>query len=80
MGIAYCHRCQMETEHEVWEAKIQGMINGKIVEYIGKARCCVNCGTEIYDEKIEEYNLQALSEAKKASEKQEKEMTQLEDV
>lgn len=49
MGIAYCHRCQMETEHEVWEAKIQGMINGKIVEYIGKARRCVNCGSERND-------------------------------
>lgn len=65
METAYCHRCRMETEHEVWEARIQGMIDGKIVEYIGKARCCVNCGSEIYDEELEEYNLQALYKAQK---------------
>lgn len=69
MEIAYCHRCQMETEHEVMETKIQGIIDGKLVEYTGKACCCVNCGTEIYDDELEEYNLQALYKAQKNKQK-----------
>lgn len=56
----FCERCRSDAAFTVIEKQMEGMIKGEGYSYLGKEAYCVNCGSEIYVDEINDFNLKAL--------------------
>lgn len=56
----YCEKCRKETEYSVFTEQLKGRLQGKIYEYMGKVARCNECGDIVFDEHVQDSNLDAL--------------------
>lgn len=56
----FCEECRDDVLITVEEKQIEGTIKGEKYTCLGKVAHCVECGSEIYDDEINDYNLKAL--------------------
>lgn len=56
----FCEECRNDVEYVVKETRMVGTIKGEAYHYIGKIAHCIDCGSEIYVEEINDFNLKTL--------------------
>lgn len=56
----FCEKCRKETGYRIEDEQSEGTIRGEIYSYYGKTAYCAECGSEIYDAEVNDYNLKAL--------------------
>lgn len=56
----FCEKCRDDVGYIVSEKQLEGNIKGEKYSYMGKEAHCAQCGSEIYVDEINDYNLKAL--------------------
>ena len=56
----FCEECRKDVNCIVSNQSMNGTIKGEVYNYIGKMARCKECNSEIYVDKINDYNLKAL--------------------
>lgn len=56
----FCGECRNDVTFTVTDKQMEGTIKGEGYTYLGKVAHCVDCGSEIYVDEINDYNLKAL--------------------
>lgn len=56
----FCEECRNDVEFSVTDKYIKGTIKGETYTYFGKIAHCIECCSEIYVEKINNFNLKTL--------------------
>lgn len=56
----FCEECRNDVHFTVTNKQMDGTIKGERYTYLGKIAHCIDCGAEIYVEKLQDYNLKAL--------------------
>lgn len=56
----FCEDCRNDVDFIVTDKSMDGMIKGETYNYLGKIAYCSDCGTEIYVNEINDYNLKML--------------------
>lgn len=56
----FCEECRNDVTFTVMNKWMDGTIKGETYDYLGKAAHCIDCGSIIYVEEINDYNLKAL--------------------
>lgn len=59
----FCLNCDKETEVKVETKRLQTIIDGRKIYYIGKIVKCAICGEEVYDSAISDENVEAANAA-----------------
>ncbi|MDF2685095.1 MAG: putative zinc finger/helix-turn-helix protein YgiT family [Clostridia bacterium] len=55
-----CEECRKFVEATLMEKEMEKEIRGKQIKYIGKAAYCNECGNELFDSEINDYNLEQM--------------------
>lgn len=56
----FCEECRNDVNFTVRAKRTEGTIKGEKYTYLGKEAHCVDCGSEIYVDEVNDYNLKAL--------------------
>lgn len=56
----FCGECRNDVTFSVTKKRMEGTIKGEKYTYLGKEAHCVDCGSEIYVDEINDYNLKTL--------------------
>jgi len=56
----FCEECRNDVEYTVAGKQLTGMIKGEAYSYSGKVAHCIDCGSEIYADEVNDFNLKAL--------------------
>ncbi len=59
----FCEECRKDVPFTVMDKQIEGTIKGEVYTCLGKAAHCADCGSEIYVDEINDFNLKALYDA-----------------
>lgn len=59
----FCEECRNDVAFTVNEKQMEGNIKGEKYTYMGKGAHCVDCGSEIYVDEVNDFNLKALYDA-----------------
>lgn len=60
----YCEKCLKEKEYKIINnVEFEIEYEKKNVKYIGKKAICIDCGSELFSEEVEEFNQKAFEEA-----------------
>ncbi|QOV18826.1 DUF4065 domain-containing protein [Blautia liquoris] len=58
--IVFCEECRNDVSYTVIEKQMTGTIKDEKYIYMGKEAHCAECGSEVYVDEINDYNLRAL--------------------
>jgi putative zinc finger/helix-turn-helix YgiT family protein len=56
----YCEICDEFKDYEIVNEETECEFNGKTIKYDGKVARCSECGSEIYDEEVLDYNMKQM--------------------
>ena len=56
----FCEECRNDVEFTVIDKQLYGTSKGEIYNYLGKIAHCIDCGSEIFVDEINDFNLKAL--------------------
>lgn len=56
----FCEECRNDVAFTIIEKQMEGTIKGEKYNYIGKEAYCVDCGSEVYFDEVNDFNLKAL--------------------
>ncbi len=56
----FCDECRNDVNYIVENAEMRGTLKGETYTYSGKIACCIDCNSEVYVDKINDYNLKVL--------------------
>ncbi len=56
----FCEKCRDDVAFAVKEKQLEGTIKGDKYSYKGKEAFCIVCGSEVYIEEINDFNLESL--------------------
>lgn len=56
----FCEECRNDVAFITANKEMDGTIKGERYTYLGKVAHCIDCGSEVYVEEINDYNLKAL--------------------
>lgn len=56
----FCEECRNDVDFTFTNMQMDGTVKGETYTYSGKVAHCIDCGSEIYVEEINDYNLKAL--------------------
>lgn len=56
----FCEECRNDVNFTVTNKQMEGTIKGETYTYLGEVAHCIDCGSEIYVDEINDYNLKAL--------------------
>ncbi len=59
----FCEECRNDVDFCINEVEMEGTIKGEKYLYLGKGARCADCGSEVYDAVVSDYNLKVLYEA-----------------
>lgn len=59
----FCEECRNEVAFTVTTKQMKGTIKGEKYAYVGKESHCIDCGSEIYVDEVNDFNLKALYDA-----------------
>lgn len=59
----YCEICDGFKNYEIVDEEVENKLNGETVKFKGKVARCSECGSELYDEEVLEFNIKELNRA-----------------
>lgn len=60
---AFCEECRNDVDFCVSQKQMEGSVKGEVYTYIGEEAHCADCGSEVYIDTVNDYNLNALYSA-----------------